>query len=97
MHEAANKESANLGARRNFLADYAYILSADRASGRQRFQPRYNRVRRLVDSILRYTPPIQQPAHLVERGCHLYTGAVEIVPALKSFQSTGLREVCGMA
>ena len=52
------------------------------ASGRQRFQPRYNRFRRLVDDILGGMPSIQQSTHIIERGCRLYTDVVESVPAL---------------
>jgi hypothetical protein len=54
----------------------------------ERCQPRYNGIRRLLDSILREMTPIQQPAHLIEAGRRLYTDVVESVPALKSCQST---------
>jgi hypothetical protein len=40
---------------------------------------------------------IQQSAHIIERGCRLYTDVVESVPAFKSYQSTLLREVGGIA
>jgi hypothetical protein len=73
------------------------IICKQSASERQRFQPRYNRIRGLVDGMLREMPPIQQPAHRIERGRRLYTGAAESVPALKSCQSTGLRKVGGIA
>ena len=51
----------------------------------------------MLDDILREMTPIQQPAHLIEAGCRLYTDLVESVPALKSCQSTLLSKVGGIA
>ena len=53
------------------------VGSQQSASVRQSFQPRYNRIRRLVDGILRKMSLIQKPAHLVERGRRVCTDAVE--------------------
>ena len=86
-----------MSGRQAFEPQCVSVGSRQSASVRQSFQPRDDRILRLVDGILRKMFSIHKPAQLIERGRRVCTDAVESVPALKPCQSTGLCTVGGIA